>query len=148
MYSLDIRFWSFHTLHIQNLSNCCRHNFNPSISRIFSSKFQQVHLTSVSSHSMHFTFKICQTAAGITLTSQFHKFFLNLILAGFFFYPAQLCLGLNALATNCVRYFETVVRTTPTYATMILCPLSSTITVTSNASRPIHSRNMLQPLIG
>ena len=107
-YSLDIRFRSFHALHIQNLSNCCGHKVNQSISR----------------------------------------FFLNLIFGGFFFYPAQLCLGLNALATNCVRYFETVVRTTPTYATMILCPLSSTITVTSNASRPMLSLNMLQPLIG
>ena len=34
-YSLDIRFRSFHALHIQNLSNRCRHKFNQSISRIF-----------------------------------------------------------------------------------------------------------------
>ena len=74
MYSLDIRFWSFHTLHIQNLSNCCRHNFNPSISRIFSSKFQQVHLTSVSSHSMHFKFKICEIVTDISTINQFSQF--------------------------------------------------------------------------
>ena len=34
-YSNSFRFWSFHSLHIQNLSNRRRYKYDPSISRIF-----------------------------------------------------------------------------------------------------------------
>ena len=36
------------------------------ISRIFQTTFKQIHLISVSGHFMRFTFKICQTVAGIS----------------------------------------------------------------------------------
>ena len=38
-YSNDFRFRSLHALHIQNLSNCCRHNYDQSISRFSKSIF-------------------------------------------------------------------------------------------------------------
>ena len=41
-YSNSFRFRSFRTLHIQNLSNRCRHKYDQSISRIFQSNFWQV----------------------------------------------------------------------------------------------------------
>ena len=48
------------------------------ISRVFSSKFHQIHLINVSGHCMHFIFKICQSVPGISITkylvSQFHEF--------------------------------------------------------------------------
>jgi len=53
------------------------------ISRIFPTKFQQIHIISVfrSFHSLH-TFKICQTVVGISMISKIHEFF-NLIFGGF-----------------------------------------------------------------
>ena len=44
------------------------------ISWIIPSKFQQIHMTSVSGHCTQFIFKICQTVAGIRITSQFLDF--------------------------------------------------------------------------
>ena len=41
----------------------------------FSFKLIQIHLTSVFSHSKRLTFKIRQTFAGISISSQFHKFY-------------------------------------------------------------------------
>ena len=56
------------------------------ILRVFQSKFQQIHMISVSSHSMYcFIFK---TVAGISLTSQFHDF-KNLMLRGFLQFGAN-----------------------------------------------------------
>ena len=40
-----------------------------------------VHLISVSGHFIHFIFKICQTAADISMIKQFHEFF-SLIFGG------------------------------------------------------------------
>ena len=40
--SHNFRFRSLCALHIQNLSNCCRHNYDPSISRIFHSNIWRV----------------------------------------------------------------------------------------------------------
>ena len=37
--SNHFRFWSFHSLHIQNLSNCIRHKYDQTISRIFQPNF-------------------------------------------------------------------------------------------------------------
>jgi len=45
------------------------------ISRVFPSKFQQIHIISVSGHCMCLVLKICQTVAGISKTSAFHEFF-------------------------------------------------------------------------
>ena len=60
------------------------------ILRVFQSKFQQIHMISVSGHSMYcFIFK---TVAGISITSQFHNL-KNLILSGFFL----------QFGTNCAR---------------------------------------------
>ena len=53
------------------------------------SKFQQIRITSVPSYCRDFIFKICQTVAGISITSQFHEFFWISFLAGFC-YLAQL----------------------------------------------------------
>ena len=39
----------------------------------FSSKFQQIHIMSVSGHFISFT-SLCQTVAGISMISQFHEF--------------------------------------------------------------------------
>ena len=50
------------------------------ISRIFSTKFQQIHITSVFGHFMNFLLKMCQTVATISMTNQFHEF-LNLLIA-------------------------------------------------------------------
>ena len=44
------------------------------ISRVFPSKFQQIHIISVSGHCMRLVLKICQTVAGIGKTSPFHEF--------------------------------------------------------------------------
>ena len=41
-YSNDFRFRSLHALHIQNLSYCCRHKCNQSISRIFKFDFWRI----------------------------------------------------------------------------------------------------------
>jgi hypothetical protein len=41
-HSNSFRFQSLRALHIQNLSNHCRHKYDPSISRIFQSNFWQV----------------------------------------------------------------------------------------------------------
>ena len=41
-YSDSFRFRSFRALHIQNLSNSCRHKYDPSISQFFQSNFWQV----------------------------------------------------------------------------------------------------------
>ena len=41
-YSNSFRFRSFHSLHIQNLSNRRRYKYDPSISRIFQSNFWRV----------------------------------------------------------------------------------------------------------
>ena len=41
----------------------------------FISKFQHIHMISVSIHWMHIVLKVCQTVAGISLTDQFHEFF-------------------------------------------------------------------------
>ena len=46
------------------------------ISRIFPSKFQQIHMIFVSVHSVHSIFKICQTVADVFLTNQFLQFFI------------------------------------------------------------------------
>ena len=55
------------------------------ISRIFKSKFQQIHIISVSGHCMWVIFKICQTVAGCSIIGQFHDFFFsNLMFGGFF----------------------------------------------------------------
>ena len=51
------------------------------ISQIFPSKFQQIQVISVSGHFIHFIFKICQTAADISMIKQFHEFF-SLIFGG------------------------------------------------------------------
>ena len=51
------------------------------ISRIFLSKFLQIHKISVSGHFIHFIFKICQTTADISMIKQFHEF-LSLIFGG------------------------------------------------------------------
>ena len=45
------------------------------ISRFFSTKFQQTHITSISDHFMNFILKMCQTVASINVTNQFHDFF-------------------------------------------------------------------------
>jgi hypothetical protein len=42
--------------------------------RVFPSKFQQIHMISVSGHCICFVLNICQTGAGITMTNQFHEF--------------------------------------------------------------------------
>ena len=42
--------------------------------RNFLRTFQQIHIVSVSGHCMRFIFMICQTVAGISITSQFHEF--------------------------------------------------------------------------
>ena len=42
---------------------------------IFPSKFQQIHIISVSGHCMWVIFKICQTVAGFSMIGQFHDFF-------------------------------------------------------------------------
>ena len=44
------------------------------ISRVFPSKFQEIHFIFVSGHCMRFVFKIYQTVAGVSATSQFHEF--------------------------------------------------------------------------
>ena len=41
-YSDSFRFRSYLALHIQNMSNCCRHKYDPSISRFFQSNFWRV----------------------------------------------------------------------------------------------------------
>ena len=51
------------------------------ISRVFASKFQQIHMIFVSEHCNAFMSKICQTVAGI---SRFSEFFFDLIFGGFF----------------------------------------------------------------
>ena len=61
-------------LHIQNLSNHCRHKYDPSISRDFPCKFLRFFTTSVSG-CLCFTFKICQTVAGTSMIRRFHEFF-------------------------------------------------------------------------
>ena len=38
----SFRFRQFRALHFQNLSNCCRHKYDPSISQVFQSKFWRV----------------------------------------------------------------------------------------------------------
>ena len=43
-------------------------------SPVFQNKFQQIHIISVSGHCTCFILKICQTVAGMHLTSQFHEF--------------------------------------------------------------------------
>ena len=45
------------------------------ISRVFSSKFHQIYLINISGHCIRFTFKSCQTVAGISIATQFHEFF-------------------------------------------------------------------------
>jgi len=45
------------------------------ISRVFPSKFQQIHIITVSGHCMRLVLKICQTVAGMSKTSPFHEFF-------------------------------------------------------------------------
>jgi hypothetical protein len=45
------------------------------ISRVFTSKFHQIHIISISGHCMHLLLKICQTVAGITMIGQFPKYF-------------------------------------------------------------------------
>ena len=52
------------------------------ISRIFSCKFLKIHITSVSGRCEHYIFKIRQTVAVISMTSQFHDF-LYFIFGGF-----------------------------------------------------------------
>ena len=54
-----------------------------SLTVIFLEKFEQIYKTSVSGLCMPFIFKICQTATGKSVISQFHEF-LNLIFGGFF----------------------------------------------------------------
>ena len=44
------------------------------ISRVFPSKFRQIHITSVSAHSTHLIFRICQIVVGRLMTRQFHEF--------------------------------------------------------------------------
>ena len=44
------------------------------ISWIFPSEFQNIYITSVSSHSMQFKLKICETVTGISTINQFHNF--------------------------------------------------------------------------
>ena len=51
------------------------------ISRVFPSKFQQIHTASVSSHCILYMFKTCQIVAGTSMIRQFHKFS-NLIFGG------------------------------------------------------------------
>ena len=52
------------------------------ISQVFIRKFQQININSVSGHWLPFVLKICQTVAGICMTSQFHEI-LNNIFGGF-----------------------------------------------------------------
>ena len=61
---------------------CAKNKFTWCEFSIFPRKVQQIHIISVSCNCMSFIFKICQTVAGIGITSQFHEF-LNLIFGGF-----------------------------------------------------------------
>ena len=45
------------------------------ISRVFPSKFLQIHITSVSGHYVVYIFKTCQIIAGTSMILQFHDFF-------------------------------------------------------------------------
>ena len=45
---------------------------------LFPSKFQQIHIISVSGHCMWVIFKICQTVAGWIMIGQFHDFFFQI----------------------------------------------------------------------
>ena len=47
----------------------------PNIISLFSSKFQQIHLISVSGHYMRIILKVCQTLADKSMIRQFHKLF-------------------------------------------------------------------------
>ena len=53
---------------------CLKISSHMVISRVFPCKFLQIHITSVSG-CLRFTFKICQTVAGTSMTCQFHEFF-------------------------------------------------------------------------
>ena len=53
------------------------------ISQVFTSKFQHIHITSVSVHNMRLVFKICQTFESFSITSQFHE--LSNVIFGVFF---------------------------------------------------------------
>ena len=75
------------------------------ISWIFPSKFQRIHMTSVSGHWMRFIFKICQTVAGIIISSQLHEF-LRSHFWRFFCYLAQLtCAGLGSSVTSPAQFY-------------------------------------------
>ena len=52
------------------------------ISRVFTCKFMQIYITSVSG-CLCFTFKICQIIAGTSMIRQFHEFF-EFLFGGFF----------------------------------------------------------------
>ena len=55
----------------------------PNISSLFSSKFQQIVLISVSGHYMRIILKVCQTVADTSMIRQFHELFRVSFLAGF-----------------------------------------------------------------
>jgi hypothetical protein len=75
------------------------------ISRVFTGKFQNINIASVSGHSGRFIFKICQTIAGIKYNQSISRFLWISFLAGYC-YLAQLsggasfadCLGSISLA--------------------------------------------------
>ena len=54
-------------------------NSHDVISRVFSSKLQQIHIISVSLHFLCFILKICQNAAGIGMFASISRIFWNLI---------------------------------------------------------------------
>ena len=58
-----------------NWLELAKNKFTKSDFTSFSFKFMQIYITSVSGHSQRLIFKIRQTVAGLSITSQFHKFY-------------------------------------------------------------------------
>ena len=77
------------------------------ISRIFPSKFHRIHtsMTSVSGHWMRIIFKICQTVAGIIITSQFHEFLLSHFWRVFCCLAQLTCSGLASSVTSPAQFY-------------------------------------------
>ena len=93
---------------VQNNQNQPKIRLLDVISRIFPSKFQQIHLISVSSHCKRFIFKIRQTVAGTSITSRFHDFFKSHFWRVFAIWPKYLQLGDRAASKRkrmCIHAF-------------------------------------------
>ena len=60
---------------VPKISNPPKISLPDMISQIFPSKFQQIHIITVSGGCVPFTLKIYQTVVGISMISQFHEFF-------------------------------------------------------------------------